>query len=116
MNLLATVTEEPGGDGVALAAVDGEIDASNTQLVGSQLRRLLSNRHSTLVVDLSATSYLDSAAINLLFELSAGLLERQQRLLLVVPSTAPIARALTITGLDAAIPVHETREAALARA
>jgi anti-anti-sigma factor len=113
MSLLARVIEEPAQDGVALAAVEGELDASNAEAIGARLRSLLTNRDTALVVDLSATSYLDSAAINLMFELGAGLLERQQRLRLVVPAAAPIARALAITGLDAAVPVHETREDAL---
>jgi len=116
VTLLARVTEEPHGDSVPVATVDGEIDASNTAEIAERLRALLSNRSEALVVDLSGTSYLDSAAINLFFELGADLLQRQQRLHLVVPSSSPIARAIEITGLDAAVPVHESRHDAVARA
>ena len=116
MTLLARVVEEDAPDSVALAAVDGEIDASNTAEIAHRLRGMLSNRHTALVVDLSRTSYLDSAAINLFFELGGDLLQRQQQLLLVVPERSPIARALTITGLDAAVPMHHERASALARA
>jgi anti-anti-sigma factor len=116
VTLLARVNEEPHGDAVAVASVDGEIDASNTAEIADRLRALLSNRNTALVVDLSATSYLDSAAINLFFELGADLMQRQQRLHLVVPEVAPIARAIGITGLDAAVPVHGTRDEAVMRA
>jgi anti-anti-sigma factor len=115
MSLLAHIAEETGPEGVAVAAVDGEIDASNTDELGSRLRAMLTNRHSALIVDLTGTTYLDSAAINLFFELGADLLQRQQRLHLVVPGTSPIARALAITGLDAAIAVHPSRTEAVAR-
>jgi anti-anti-sigma factor len=117
MSLLARVTEEPRGEeGVAVAAVDGEIDASNTLQIGDVLRSMLTNRSTALVVDLTGTTYLDSAAITLFFGLAGDLRQRQQRLLLVVPGTASIARAIGITGLDSAVPVHATRDAALADA
>jgi anti-anti-sigma factor len=115
MTLLAKVIEETHGS-VVVAAIDGEVDASNTEEIGARLRSALSNRSTALVVDLTPTTYLDSAGINLMFELAGALRERQQQLLLVVPADAPIARAIAITGLDAAVPTHTEREAALAAA
>jgi anti-sigma B factor antagonist len=113
MSLLAQIEEEPGPERVAIASVAGEIDASNTAELAARLRAMLSNRHEALVVDLSETTYLDSAAINLFFQLGSDLVQRQQRLHLVVPERAPIARALAITGLDAAVAVHPDRAGAL---
>jgi anti-anti-sigma factor len=115
VTLLATVTEQAHGD-VVVAGIEGEVDASNTEEIGERLRAALSNRSTALVVDLTGTSYLDSAGINLLFELAAALRDRQQRLLLVVPPDAPISRAISITGLDATVPTHLDRQAALAAA
>ena len=115
MSLLATVTEETHGS-VVVAAIDGEVDVSNTAEIGVRLRSALSNRSTVLVVDLTETTYLDSAGINLMFALDADLRERQQALRLVVPPEAPIARAIAITGLDGAVPTHAQREAALAAA
>lgn len=114
MTWLATVRGERHGD-LPIAVIDGEIDASNAAEIADRLRRLLTNRSAALVVDLSRTSYLDSAGINLLFDLATELEGRQQQLHLVVPETAPIARAISFTGLDAAVPTHATREAALER-
>jgi anti-anti-sigma factor len=115
MTLLATVTEETHGT-IVLAAIEGEVDASNTEDIGRRLRTALSNRSTMLIVDLTPTVYIDSAGINLMFELAVDLRERQQELRLVVPADAPIARAIGITGLDAAVPTHGDRETALAAA
>ncbi|MBS1869617.1 MAG: STAS domain-containing protein [Actinobacteria bacterium] len=114
MSLLADVTEERRDD-VVVAAVEGEIDASNAREIGERLRRLLSNHDTLLVVDLAATSYLDSAGVNLLFELSNELAARQQRLRLVVPAGSPLLRIFTIAGLVEVVPTHATRDGALAQ-
>lgn len=114
MSLLARVVEDRHDD-VSVAAIEGEIDSSNVHEIGGRLRALLTNRSTTLIVDLTDTSYLDSAGINLLFELSGELTDRQQRLLLVVPPASPTLRMLEIAGLMGAIPTHETRAAALAQ-
>ena len=100
---------------MSTAAIEGEVDASNVAEVGERLRDAADNRSTTLVVDLTDTTYLDSAGINLLFELSGELTDRQQRLRLVVPPSTPVLRMLTIAGLIGAIPTHETRAAALAQ-
>jgi anti-anti-sigma factor len=112
MSLLARVVEERRDD-VSIATIEGEIDASNVYEVGERVRALVTNRHTALVVDLSDTTYLDSAGINLLFELAAELADRQQRLRLVVPASSPILRMFRIAGLIGVIPTHETRTEAL---
>ncbi|HET6448457.1 MAG TPA: STAS domain-containing protein [Conexibacter sp.] len=114
MSLLARVQDERHDD-ISIAAIDGEIDASNVVAVGEQLRALLTNRSTTLVIDLTDTRYLDSAGINLLFELSNELTARQQTLRLVVPAASPMLRMFRIAGLMSAIPTHETRAAVLAQ-
>ena len=112
MSVLARVTDEHHGD-VPLVAIAGEIDASNAGEIAERLRAALSNRSEALVVDLSGTTYIDSAGLNVLFELSTALRERQQQLHLVVGQPSPIARIVAIVGLDAAVPTHPTRAAAL---
>ncbi len=113
MSLLARMVEERGDD-VSVAAVEGEIDASNANAVAERLRTLLTNRSSVLVVDLTDTTYVDSAGLNLLFELASELEHRQQQLRLVIAPASSIARMAAIVGLDAAVPTHPTRAAALA--
>ena len=115
MSQFARVSEEQVGD-VDVVGIAGEIDASNARLLGARLRSALSNRSVALVVDLADTAYLDSAALNLLFELDADLRRRRQRLHLLVPPSAPVARLLAISGVAGTIATHATREAALAQA
>ena len=112
MSLLAQITDEHHGE-VPFVTVVGEIDASNSGELAERLRTALSNRSEALVVDLSPTTYIDSAGINVLFQLSLELRQRQQQLHLVVAQPSPIARMLDIVGLDATVPTHPTRSAAL---
>jgi anti-anti-sigma factor len=93
MRPLARVLVERGDD-VSIAAVEGEVDVSNVAGVGGRLRELVTNRSTALVVDLTDTTYLESAGINLLFALAAELDHRQQRLRLVVAPSSQIARVM----------------------
>jgi anti-anti-sigma factor len=112
---LARIVPEAHGDDVVVARIEGEIDMSNAQPIGKGLRELLTNRSVALIVDLGPTTYLDSSGIALIFTLVDELRRRQQELHLVVPDGSQLTRALTITGLDRAVPMHGTLEAALAR-
>ncbi len=115
MTLLAQISGEQHGD-LAVARVEGEIDASNTEWVESRVRSLLTNHSAGLIVDLSATTYLDSAGIALWFALAEDLRRRQQQLRLVVVDGSSIARMVGLTGLHEAAPTHPTLDAALAAA
>ena len=115
MSPLARVRDEHAGD-IVIAVVDGEIDASNARDIGDRLRASPTNRSHALIIDLGEMRYLDSAGINVLFELDLELRERRQRLHLIVRPHSPIARMLAITGLDRTVSTHETREAALEQA
>ena len=112
MSILARITDEHHGN-VPLVAIAGEIDASNAEEIADRLRAALNNRSEALVVDLTGTTYIDSAGLNILFELSVALRERQQQLHLVVGRPSPIDRMVSIVGLDATVPTHPTRAAAL---
>jgi anti-anti-sigma factor len=112
MSVLARITDEHHGN-VPVVSVAGEIDASNSGEISDRLRAALSNRSEVLVVDLTGTTYIDSAGLNILFELAIALRERQQQLHLVVGRPSPIARMVAIVGLDAAVPTHPTRASAL---
>jgi anti-sigma B factor antagonist len=112
VSTLARVEDE-WHDEVPVARLQGEVDASNVKEVGDRLRSLLSNRSVAMVVDLTRTTYLDSAGINLLFSLGEEMRGRQQRLALVVADVSPIARMIRLTGLDQSMPVHDTLAQAL---
>jgi anti-sigma B factor antagonist len=112
MSLLAKLTEE-NEDGTPVVVVEGEIDTSNAVEIADRLRTAISNQGMALVIDLTPTTYIDSAGINILFRLRLELTERQQQLHVVVASGSPIERMLKIVGLDAAVPTFPTREEAL---
>jgi anti-sigma B factor antagonist len=112
MSSLARIDED-WRDGVGVARLEGEIDASNVQDIGDRLRSMISNEAFALVVDLSEIAYVDSAGINLLFSLGEQLRGHQQKLAVVVREPSPIARMLTLTALDRAVPTYGTLEAAL---
>ena len=100
-------------DEVAVARVEGEVDISNVHEVGTALREAVPNSAVGLVVDLSPTGHLDSSGLRLVYELHRRLTGRGQGLRLVVPRGAPIMQVISLTGLDEAVPVHETVERAL---
>jgi anti-anti-sigma factor len=110
---LARIDEEQR-DHVAIARVAGDVDASNAAWLQARLRALLTNQSAALLVDLSATTYLDSAGIALLFGLADELRRHQQQLHIVVSEGSPIARMVALTGLDRTVPTHATPEVALA--
>ena len=112
MSLIARIADERHGD-VPIVTIEGEIDASNSREIAGRMRGALSNQAKVLVVDLTPTTYIDSAGINILFQLATELSERQQELHVVVAAASPIARMLAIVGLEHAVPTYPTRAAAL---
>ena len=93
--------------------VAGEVDMSNAALVGDELTRSVPNDVHGVVIDLSATRYLDSAAIELIFELARRLARRRQRLSVVVPDASPLRRVLTLTDVASVAAMHSSLEQAL---
>ena len=101
---------------VVVARLGGEVDMTNSGYVGDELRGCVSNDASALVVDLSGTRYIDSAAIELFFDLARRLARRRQELRLVLPPDSPLKRVLTLTDIQNAAQVHEALESALGEA
>jgi anti-anti-sigma factor len=93
------------GDDVVIARLSGEIDLSNAAEVGEELSTGVPNTALGLVLDLTATTYLDSSGIHLIFDLAERLSTRQQQLRIVVPAGAPIRRVLRIVELGDSVPV-----------
>jgi anti-anti-sigma factor len=106
---------EFSGDDVIVARITGEIDLSNASEVGEKLSGAVPNTAFGMVIDLTATSYLDSSGVHLLFELGERLQRRQQQLRVVVPEGGPIRRVLRIVELDEAVPVMASVEDAVAQ-
>ena len=103
-------------DLAVVATLAGEVDMTNAEYVRDEITGQVPNDAHVLVIDLSETQYLDSAAIELLFELTRRLDRRRQQLRLVVPEGSPLTRLLTLTDVGSVAPVHADLAAALAPA
>lgn len=100
-------------DGVPIARVYEDIDAANAAVVRQQLDEALGPDALSLVVDLSATRYVDSAGIDMLLRLNDRLDHRRAKLILVIPEASQLKRLIAIVGLPEAITIHSSLENAL---
>ena len=112
MSMLPEVKVQRNGR-VVLAHVEGEVDISCVEQLRARLVGSIDNRDLGLVVDLTAASYLDSAGINMLFELAESLGRRQIRLAAVVPDEGIVARVASLVSLDSALPVRHSADDAV---
>ena len=99
--------------GSVVARLSGEVDMSNAAYVREQLLVSTPNDALALVLDISGCRYLDSAAIEVLFDVSRRLGRRRQELRLVMPESSPLRRVIELTEVHTAAPVYESLEAAL---
>jgi anti-anti-sigma factor len=113
VNSAADVTVELRGASV-VARLSGEVDMTNAPYVHDELLRSVPNGAIRLVIDLTDTRYLDSAAIALLFDVAKRLGRRRQALRLVLPQGSPLERVLTLTEVNSVAPIHGSLESALA--
>jgi anti-sigma B factor antagonist len=100
-------------DECVIARLSGEVDMSNATYVRDQLLASMPNEALALVLDISATRYLDSAAIEVLFDVSRRLARRRQQLRLVMPPDSPLRRVIQLTDVHTAAPVFQSLEGAL---
>jgi anti-anti-sigma factor len=94
------------------ATWDGDVDMSNAAGLEQAALGAMHNSDDGLTIDLGLVTYLDSAGIRSLLNMRRLLEDRQQRLLLVVPSNSVLRKALEIGGVIAVIPVYSTMESA----
>jgi anti-anti-sigma factor len=112
VNATANIAVEQLG-GWTVARLNGELDMTNTGSVRDELTRAVPSAADGMIADLTGTVYLDSAAIELLFEMARRLGRRRQRLRIVLPSDSPLRRVLELTDVKAVAPIHPTLPEAL---
>lgn len=95
---------ESGADTVVVALA-GELDLTNAREVEERLSRSVQNG-SKLVLDVNRVSFIDSAALHVLFRLARVL--GPGMLTVVVGPTAPVARTLEIVGVPDVMTVAST--------
>jgi anti-sigma B factor antagonist len=111
------LSERPVGgidrqNGAVVIHLVGELDLYNAPEVREALLELCAEKPERLVVDLGDVDFVDSTALGVLIEARTKL-ENRQSFLLAAPGLET-HRALTISGLDQHLSVHETVDAALA--
>ena len=94
-------------DGTRVVRVSGEIDLSNAAEVRDAIGAAVPDAATVVVVDLSGTTYLDSAGIAMIFRLAERLRYSRQELRLVVPPDAPIRVVIRLTRMDQVIAVQD---------
>jgi anti-anti-sigma factor len=110
---LARIEAEQRG-ALSLIRIHGEVDISNDARVLAAMEEAVPQGAVRIVVDLTHTTYLDSAGLALLLRLGERLQGRRQHLTLVVPVGSPVRAVLELTGLPRVISLQTRLEDALA--
>lgn len=99
-----------------VACVEGDLDLVSLPQVERELRAAAadSTSQTLLAVDVTAVTYLNSAAIRLLYDLAEDLRSRRRQLRLVMSSDAPLRALFRRLRFDTVIPVHDTIDDAIA--
>ncbi len=101
--------------GVRTISVRGELDLSTAPELEGPLDRALENDGGSVLIDLSECEFIDSTGIALIVRawqrLNSG---EDGRALVLCSQNDQVRRVLEITGLELSIPVHTTRDEALA--
>ncbi|HVL91315.1 MAG TPA: STAS domain-containing protein [Actinomycetota bacterium] len=95
-------------DAILVVTLEGEVDFTNVSAIEARILDASSNDLIAIAVDLSKTSYLDSAGVRLLFDLARHTDACRQRLGIVVPDDAPLRRLVTVTNLALVAAVSAT--------
>jgi anti-anti-sigma factor len=101
--------------GVRTISVRGELDLSTAPELEGPLEQALDSGEGSVLIDLSSCEFIDSTGIALIVRawqrLSSG---ENGRSLVICSHNDQVRRVLEITGLELSIPVHGTRDEALA--
>ena len=105
MSELGRVEVEQRGD-LCLVHIRGEVDISNARELSAAVEAAIPNANPQVAIDLTETTYLDSAGVQLLFVLADRLRVRRHELRLIVPQDSPIRAVLELTRLAKLVPME----------
>lgn len=114
MDGVGEVRNESVGDRVEVVVLTGEHDLGTAPRVREALERIAA-QNKAVVIDLCEATFVDSSILGALLEARRGALESGRGFGVACSGDAePVRRVLEVTGLADELPVHATREAALA--
>lgn len=99
------ITEE---DGVVVARLSGEIDLVNVPAIAAALRTAVTQDAIGVAVDLSDVRYLDSAGVQMLFQLAIDLATTRKGMAVTLAPDSPLRTLLKITNLQEVASVHDS--------
>lgn len=111
---LSIATEQTRSD-VYVIALSGELDLYSCPEFKDELLRLIGDGVRYVVIDLAATTFIDSTALGVLLRGVERLRETSDGRLSVACADPNICKVFEVTGLDRIFSVHPSREEALAR-
>jgi anti-anti-sigma factor len=101
--------------GVRTISVRGELDLSTAPELEAPLDEALESGEGSVLIDLSECEFIDSTGIALIVRAWQRLKSGDNgRTLVICSHNDQVRRVLEITGLELSIPVHMTRDEALA--
>ena len=100
--------------GVPVVATPPELDISNAGELRAALMATVAEGHATVVLDLSGTSFCDSAALQVLVRVHKRAVAEGGELRLVMRAVS-LLRLFKITGVDRVIPNFECLDEALSQ-
>lgn len=101
--------------GVRAISVRGELDLSTAPDLEGPLDQALDSGEGSVLIDLSQCEFIDSTGIALIVRAWQRLESGENgRALVICSQNDQVRRVLEITGLELSIPVHRTRDEALA--
>lgn len=95
-----------------IVTLPAEIDITNANSVGEELRAAFRPGVAVVIADMTATAFSDSAAARNLLLAHDKATEAQAELRLAIPS-ATVLRILTVLGLDRVLQIYPSLESAL---
>ena len=107
------IEEEHPHDGTAVLSLYGEADLHVAGELRDRLSAVLDGGPSSLVLDLSGVTFVDSMTLGILVGGAKRVRSAGGQMRLVVPHE-PIRRIFEVTLLDRVFPLDETREQSLA--
>jgi anti-anti-sigma factor len=105
-------------DGVRVVAVRGELDLGTAADLERPLEDAVSSGDASVLIDLSECEFIDSTGIALIVRawqrLDQGADGNGRGRVVICSANEQVRRVLEITGLELSIPIHSTRDEALA--
>jgi anti-sigma B factor antagonist len=114
VDVVGEVRTETADDGVAIVVLSGEHDLGTVPQVKEALGGAAADGKA-IIVDLCAATFVDSSILGALLEARRTAVDSSRGFAVACSGEAePVRRVLEVTGLADELPVHSTREAALA--